>query len=543
MKLQLFISHNGGVSRRKAFDHIINGDVMVNDKIVKEPSHMMEPGEDKITLLGHEIKPTAYEYIMLNKPSGYVTTCEAQFDQTAVMALLPANLRHLKPVGRLDKDTQGLLLLTNDGELANRLAHPSYDVNKTYHVRVTRKMEFREKDRLEAGVVIDGFRTAPAEVANINYLNAATEFDLTIHEGHKHQVRLMCHEVGHDVEQLTRIAQGPLKLEGLKVGTWRPLTPEELAMLHNIGRTTITPVFKSHSPERRYSANRDWSSDKPEGQRYSTPASSPAESARRERTERPEAGRPDSSAPREEKPTGERREYKPFNRDARPSSDRPRSDRPYSSAPREGRSYGERPRTSAPYSSAPRTERPRSDRPYSSDRPRTDRPRTDRPYSSAPREGRSYSERPRTSAPYSSAPRTDRPRSDRPYSSDRPRTDRPRSDRPYSSAPREGRSYSERPRTSAPYSSAPRTDRPRTDRPYSSERPRTSAPYSSAPRTERPRSDRPYSSDRPRTDRSSGDRRERPVGSAATGPRAFDRKPHGKKPFNNNPFGKKPFSR
>ncbi len=369
MKLQLFISHNGGVSRRKAFDHVINGDVTVNDNVVLEPSHMIEPGEDKVTLLGREIKLTEYQYIMLNKPSGYVTTCEAQFDQTAVMSLLPPNLRHLKPVGRLDKDTQGLLLLTNDGELANRLAHPSFDVNKTYHVCVARKMEYREKDRLEQGVVIDGFRTAPAEVSNINYFGTtSTEFDLTIHEGHKHQVRLMCHEVGHDVERLTRIAQGPLKLGELKVGTWRPLTGEELAELHAIGRTNIAPVFKSHAPQRRYSANRDWSSDRPEGQKYSTPANSRAEEQRSERFE----GRP----------SGERREYRPFNRDERPRTDRPRSDRPYSS-------------------DRPRSDRPRSDRPYASG-PRADRPRGDRPYSSSPREGRSSGgrrdERPGTAA-------------------------------------------------------------------------------------------------------------------------------------------------
>jgi 23S rRNA pseudouridine2605 synthase len=558
MKLQLFISHNGGVSRRKAFDHIINGDVTVNDNVVKEPSHMVEPGEDKVMLQGREIKLTAYEYIMLNKPTGYVTTCEAQFDQTAVMSLMPANLRHLKPVGRLDKDTQGLLLLTNDGELANRLAHPSFDVNKTYHVRVARKMEYREKDRLEQGVVIDGFQTAPAEVANINYFGTtATEFDLTIHEGHKHQVRLMCHEVGHDVERLTRIAQGPLKLGDLKVGEWRPLTAEELAELHAIGRTHIAPVFKSHAPQRRYSANRDWSSDRPEGQRYSTPGNSRAEEQRTERFEgrssarpasdrprearsyssdRPRESRPYSSGSREGRPSGERREYRP--RTDRPySSDRPRQDRPYSSGPR-----SDRPREERSYSSGPRHERPRGDRPYSSDRPResrsyssgprTDRPRADRPYSS---------DRPRTDRPYSS----DRPRESRPYSSG-PRTDRPRSDRPYSS---------DRPRESRPYSSGPRTDRPRSDRPYSSDRPRESRSYSSGPRTDRPRSDRPYSSG-PREGGPSGERREyKPYGerrerrddrpsSAATGPRNFGaNKPFGKKPFGSKPFGKKPFNK
>ena len=264
MKLQLFISHNGGISRRKAFDHILAGDVKVNDLVVKEPSHVVDSGDDKVSLLGQDVKLKDYAYIMLNKPAGYVTTCATQFDQWGVLALLPPNLRHLKPVGRLDKETQGLLVLTNDGELAHRLAHPSFDVNKTYHVRVVRRMQFREKDRLEKGVVIEDFKTAPAQIANLVFDGDFTEFDLTIHEGHKHQVRLMCHEVGHEVVRLTRIAQGPLKLDVLKPGAWRPLTGEEQALLHAIGRSrTLQPVFSSHSSQRRYSANRDWRSGQP----------------------------------------------------------------------------------------------------------------------------------------------------------------------------------------------------------------------------------------------------------------------------------------
>ena len=369
MKLQLFISHNGGVSRRKAFDHVLAGDVTVNGMVIREPSHMIEPTEDKVLLLGREIKPKPYEYIMLNKPAGVVTTCEAQFDQRAVMSILPPNLRHLKPVGRLDKDTEGLLLLTNDGEMANRLAHPSFDVNKTYHVRVNRRMEFREKDRLEKGVVIEKFKTAPAEVTNIHFYGAFTEFDLTIHEGHKHQVRLMCHEVGHDVVHLTRIAQGPLKLDTLKAGAWRPLTGEELALLHAIAKPSVLarrgpqrafpkPLFQSNSTERRYSANRDWHSDKSTRRVPSVPSSVPRRddrprtegyvrrddrpriegAPRREykpysREGRPAADRPRSAGyvRRDDRPRTEgasRREYKPYNRDARPGSDRPRSDHP-----------------------------------------------------------------------------------------------------------------------------------------------------------------------------------------------------------------------
>ena len=373
MKLQLFISHNGGVSRRKAFDHVLAGEVTVNGMVVREPSHMIEPTEDKVALLGSEIKPKAYEYIMLNKPAGIVTTCEAQFDQRAVMSLLPSDMRHLKPVGRLDKDTEGLLLLTNDGEMANRLAHPSFDVHKTYHVRVLRRMEFREKDRLEQGVVIDKFKTAPAEVANMEFSSGHTEFDLTIHEGHKHQVRLMCHEVGHDVVHLRRIAQGPLKLDTLKVGAWRALTGEEIALLHaiakpsvvtarRVGRVVPKPLFQSNSTERRYSANRDWHSDKSTRRILSGSTGAP----------RRDEARPSSDRPRTE--GAPRREYKPYSRDARPSSDRPRTE----GAPR--REYKPYSRDARPSSDRPRTEgAPRREyKPYSRDaRPSSDRPRTE----------------------------------------------------------------------------------------------------------------------------------------------------------------------
>ena len=252
MKLLLYISHHGGVSRRTAFDKIKNGDATVNGVVEQEPSREIDPMVDKVTLSNRVVHSKEYSYILLNKPAGYVTTCEAQFDQSGVLVLLPPNLRHLKPVGRLDKDTQGLLLLTNDGTLANRLAHPSFDVNKTYHVRVVRRLEFREKERLEKGVVIEGSKTAPAQVENITFDGNFTEFDLTIHEGRKHQVRLMCHEVGHDVVRLTRIAQGPLKLGSLKSKAWRVLTDDEIALLAAVGRGVPVKYSPKYSPKKAF---------------------------------------------------------------------------------------------------------------------------------------------------------------------------------------------------------------------------------------------------------------------------------------------------
>jgi hypothetical protein len=218
-------------------------------------------------------------------------------------------------------------------------------VNKTYHVRVVRHLQFREKQRLEEGVVIEKFKTAPAEVANIVKDGDFSEFDITIHEGHKHQVRLMCHEVGHDVVRLTRIAQGPLKLDLAKPGAWRPLTGEELALLHAIGRTTARPrpVFQSNSSERRYSANRDWHSGQApvprdprprneQGEHIGSPTGQsrtetvrPQLPARNEPSGRDVRYRPSERPPRENPAgRGERRDpAKPFVRSTGPSASKP----------------------------------------------------------------------------------------------------------------------------------------------------------------------------------------------------------------------------
>jgi 23S rRNA pseudouridine2605 synthase len=409
MKLQLFIAHNGGVSRRKAFDHVLAGDVTVNGMVVREPSHMIEPTEDKVALFASEIKPRAYEYVMLNKPAGYVTTCEAQRDQRAVMELLPPQLQHLKPVGRLDKDTEGLLLLTNDGELANRLAHPSFDVNKTYRVRVERRMALREKDRLQNGVVIEKFRTAPAEIDNMHFEAGFTEFDLTIHEGHKRQVRLMCHEVGHDVLRLIRIAQGPLKLDDLKSRTWRALTAEEVDQLRVIGRApgravranpfALKPVFQSKFSGRGDAQNRDWHSGQP-----SKPADPRPRNAQGERMGPPPLVPKVNfgfRGPGSER--GERKEYKPFNRGASARDDRPRTERPAGDRSREDRP-GDGRSTRREFRPADRDARSREQRP-GADRSRSDRPRTDRPagerkeYKPFNRDPRGRDDRPRTDRP------------------------------------------------------------------------------------------------------------------------------------------------
>ena len=227
-RLNVFLSHQGVCSRRKAMELIQKGRVTVNGRMVTEPSTPVNAEKDLVTADGQVVKKKSYEYLLLNKPEGYVTTREDRFAQKTVLDLLPADLRHLNPVGRLDKNTEGLLLLTNDGDLANKLTHPSFDVDKTYFVRIQKKLTPAEQKELEDGVVIEGEKTAPARVEALQLLKSGCEFLITIHEGRKRQIRLMLAKVGHYVTYLKRIQQGPLSLGTLGTGKFRVLTREEI---------------------------------------------------------------------------------------------------------------------------------------------------------------------------------------------------------------------------------------------------------------------------------------------------------------------------
>ena len=234
MRLQVFLSRNGVCSRRKAFDLVLGGRVSVNGQQVVEPSTPVDPDKDKVCVDDKVVAAKAYTYILFNKPQGCVTTREDRFAEKTVFDLLPSEFRHLVPVGRLDKDTEGLLLLTNDGDLTYRLTHPSFDIDKTYRVKITGTLEPQDRHALERGVVIEGRRTAPAKIQDARRAGDGTEFTLTIHEGRKRQVRLMVAHVGKKVIYLQRVAQGPLRLGDLKLGHWRELKNQEIQMLHKI---------------------------------------------------------------------------------------------------------------------------------------------------------------------------------------------------------------------------------------------------------------------------------------------------------------------
>ncbi len=230
MRLQKYIALCGIASRRKAEELISGGAVFVNQVCVQTPGVKIDPSKDKVTVNGKPITIQEQSvYIMLNKPRGYVSTVSDNFGRKTVLDLIPQTLGRLYPVGRLDYDSEGLILLTNDGDFTYRLTHPSHEVTKTYRVTVNGKVSNSAFDRLRRGVMIDGRKTRPATIKQIVFKEPYTTFFITIHEGRNRQVRKMCDAVGYPVVALCRVAEGVLELGSLAKGAWRHLTPKEIS--------------------------------------------------------------------------------------------------------------------------------------------------------------------------------------------------------------------------------------------------------------------------------------------------------------------------
>ena len=234
IRLQVFLSHNGVCSRRKAMDYILEGKVTLNGALTLEPSTPVDAEKDVVCFEGQQVRAQKYAYVLLYKPQGYTTTTDDPHADKIVLDLLPLNLRHLNPVGRLDKNTEGLLVLTNDGEVAQKMTHPSFHIEKVYFVVVKGVLNEADRTRLEKGVVFDGQRTAPAKIFDVRRAKDETSLHITIHEGRKRQVRRMFDVVGHDVIFLKREKQGPLRLDGLNAGQWRFLTPQEVNIIKQL---------------------------------------------------------------------------------------------------------------------------------------------------------------------------------------------------------------------------------------------------------------------------------------------------------------------
>lgn len=231
MRLQKYMAACGVASRRKAEEMIAEGRVTVNGVKITEMGTQVEEG-DEVRVDGQVIRPEAEKrYVMYHKPAGEVTTVSDPEGRRCVLDHFRDYPVRLYPVGRLDYDSEGLLLLTNDGTLTERMLHPSHQVDKTYLARVSGSVTMDEVRQLRAGVMLDDHKTAPAKVRVIKLEAEATVVLVTIHEGRNRQVRRMFEETGHQVMQLRRVRFGPLDLGDLPRGKWRELTAEEVRSL------------------------------------------------------------------------------------------------------------------------------------------------------------------------------------------------------------------------------------------------------------------------------------------------------------------------
>ncbi len=234
MRLQKYLALCGVASRRTAEKMIAEGHVTVDGVKVTEMGVQVEVGQD-IRVDGKLVTPEPEKYyIMYHKPAGEVTTASDPEGRATVLDKFRDFPARLYPVGRLDYDSEGLLLLTNDGDLTERMLHPSREVDKVYLARVSNTLTPEEARRLENGVMVDGRRTARAKCKILGVKGLYTDILVSIHEGRNRQVRKMVEQVGHQVVMLRRIRFGPLKLEDLPRGMWRELTPEEVRELKKL---------------------------------------------------------------------------------------------------------------------------------------------------------------------------------------------------------------------------------------------------------------------------------------------------------------------
>lgn len=230
-RVQKIIAECGIASRRKAEEYIQAGRVSVNGKPA-QLGDKANPQSDRITLDGKPVR-SQFEpfYIMLHKPRGYITTMSDEMDRKCVAELIQDIPQRIYPIGRLDRESEGLLLMTNDGEFANDMMHPSRHVPKTYRVTVRPSITDEQIGKITEGIVIEGRRTAPAEVTVLVREPGRVVLQIILHEGRNREIRKMCEALGLETARLKRTAFGPLKLGMLPAGKWRELTPVEVARL------------------------------------------------------------------------------------------------------------------------------------------------------------------------------------------------------------------------------------------------------------------------------------------------------------------------
>ncbi len=229
-RLQRVLAANGVASRRASEDLIKAGRVAVNGKVVTEMGTRVDPVKDLIRVDGKTLRRQRPRFILLNKPSGFITTVSDEKQRWTVMDLIKVQER-VYPVGRLDRETQGLLLLTNDGNVANRVMHPRYGLTKEYHVITDRRPSDAQLRELNEGIEVNGRMVVPDECRLLRETREGVILKIVLHEGLYHVVRTMMMKVGIEVLKLRRVRLGPLMLQGVPPGAWRDLTPGELVQL------------------------------------------------------------------------------------------------------------------------------------------------------------------------------------------------------------------------------------------------------------------------------------------------------------------------
>ena len=227
MRLQKYLAHCGVASRRKSEELIRQGSVSVNGEVITEMGYKVVPEKDEVTYQGRVVVPEEEKiYIMLNKPEGVITSADDQFSRKTVLDFVSTEYR-IYPIGRLDYDTSGLILLTNDGNFANEMMHPKFKVPKKYHALVRERPNEEELQAFQKGLQIEDYFTAPASIRILEN-HSLCLLEIIIHEGRNRQVRKMCDAIGHPVIKLKRVAIGDLSLGRMKEGEWRRLSEDEI---------------------------------------------------------------------------------------------------------------------------------------------------------------------------------------------------------------------------------------------------------------------------------------------------------------------------
>ncbi|MBW2051572.1 MAG: rRNA pseudouridine synthase [Deltaproteobacteria bacterium] len=264
-RLQKILAQAGVASRRKAEQLIVTGCVKVNKKIVKTLGQKADPEKDLIEVDGKRIKNQADKaYFLFYKPPGYLTTLKDPFNRPTISHFFKNIKKRVYPVGRLDMDSEGLLILTNDGELSARLMHPRYHVPKTYRVKVKGQLSEAAQEQLAGGTLVLGDRPVnPAEVKIIKRGQDRTWMQITLTEGRHRQIKRMCSQVGHPVLKLKRTSYGPLVLGRLARGTIKPLQGDEIRALKEAAGLVTTSKRKPRSKVSRSKSRKTRSNTRP----------------------------------------------------------------------------------------------------------------------------------------------------------------------------------------------------------------------------------------------------------------------------------------